>query len=94
MADHTAYPDWIDCRDLRAAEQAAGRGDDSSGVNGVWRSTLRLIDPEDDAPAAKVDAKAAAKAIAGGADILRVHDGGAIVQTARMADALWRLRQE
>ncbi len=30
------------------------------------------------------------KAIAQGADILRVHDVGPIVQTARMADALWR----
>ena len=30
------------------------------------------------------------KAIAGGADIVRVHDVGPIVQTARMADALWR----
>ncbi len=37
-------------------------------------------------------AAVAAKAIAGGADILRVHDGGPIVQTARMADALWRIR--
>ncbi|WP_324073641.1 MAG: SAM-dependent methyltransferase [Erythrobacter sp.] len=64
MADHTAYPDWIDCRDLRAAEQAAGRGDDSSGVNGVWRSTLRLIDPEDDIVAAKAAAKAAVAAAA------------------------------
>ncbi|WP_411869802.1 dihydropteroate synthase [Vulcanococcus limneticus] len=38
-------------------------------------------------------AAVATKAIAGGADILRVHDGGPIVQTARMADALWRLRR-
>jgi len=30
------------------------------------------------------------KAIASGADIVRVHDVGPIVQTARMADALWR----
>jgi len=36
-------------------------------------------------------AAVAAKAIAGGADILRAHDGGPIVQTARMADALWRI---
>lgn len=36
-------------------------------------------------------AAVAARAIAGGADILRVHDGGPIVQTARMADALWRI---
>ena len=31
-----------------------------------------------------------AQAIGMGADILRVHDVGPIVQTARMADALWR----
>jgi dihydropteroate synthase len=31
------------------------------------------------------------RAIAGGAAVLRVHDVGAIVQTARMADALWRM---
>ncbi len=30
------------------------------------------------------------QAIAAGADVLRVHDVGPIVQTARMADALWR----
>ncbi len=30
------------------------------------------------------------KAIAAGADLVRVHDVGPIVQTARMADALWR----
>ena len=30
------------------------------------------------------------KAIAAGADIVRVHDVGPIMQTARMADALWR----
>ena len=30
------------------------------------------------------------QAIAAGADLLRVHDVGPIVQTARMADALWR----
>jgi dihydropteroate synthase len=32
------------------------------------------------------------RAIAAGAAVLRVHDVGPIVQTARMADALWRLR--
>jgi SAM-dependent MidA family methyltransferase len=51
MADHSAYPDWIDCRALRAAEEAAGGGDDgdslTGGGPGVWRSKLRLIDPED-----------------------------------------------
>ncbi len=31
------------------------------------------------------------QAIAAGADVLRVHDVGPIVQTARMADALWRI---
>ncbi len=30
------------------------------------------------------------QAVAAGADVLRVHDVGPIVQTARMADALWR----
>lgn len=30
------------------------------------------------------------KAVAAGADLVRVHDVGAIVQTCRMADALWR----
>jgi dihydropteroate synthase len=30
------------------------------------------------------------KAVASGADLMRVHDVGAIVQTCRMADALWR----
>jgi dihydropteroate synthase len=34
-----------------------------------------------------------AKAVAGGADVVRVHDGRPIVQTARMADALWRRPQ-
>jgi dihydropteroate synthase len=32
------------------------------------------------------------RAIAAGAAVLRVHDVGPIVQTARMADALWRVR--
>jgi dihydropteroate synthase len=31
-----------------------------------------------------------ARAIAGGADLVRVHDVGPIAQTCRMADALWR----
>ena len=35
-------------------------------------------------------AAACCRAIASGADIVRVHDVGAIVQTCRMADALWR----
>ncbi|WP_353653148.1 SAM-dependent methyltransferase [Porphyrobacter sp. SLTP] len=49
MADDTAYPDWVDCRVLRAAEEAAGGGDQRAGLNGgaaVWRSALRLIDPK------------------------------------------------
>ena len=74
MADHTAYPDWIDCRDLRAAEETAGGRGDSAGLNGaggarVWKSALRLIDPEPDTEAAarseraaREDARAAAKA--------------------------------
>lgn len=54
MADHTAYPDWIDCRDLRAAEEAAGSGQRGAGLKEpgggarVWASALRLIDPEDE----------------------------------------------
>jgi SAM-dependent MidA family methyltransferase len=65
MADHTAYPDWIDCRDLRAAQEAAGGGDDRAGLNavGVWRSKLRLIDPaNDDDQSARAAAEAAARA--------------------------------
>jgi SAM-dependent MidA family methyltransferase len=68
MADHTAYPDWIDCRALRLAEEAAGRWDDATGLNaapGVWRPALRLIDPEDDKQEQarlKAGAAAAAKA--------------------------------
>lgn len=63
MADHTAYPDWIDCRDLRAAEQAAGGGDGSAGLTGgsarVWQGALRLIDHE---PESGADLRAAASA--------------------------------
>ncbi|WP_366067695.1 SAM-dependent methyltransferase [Erythrobacter sp.] len=74
MADNTAYPDWIDCRDLRAAQEAAGGRDGSAGLNGaggarVWKSALRLIDPQPDTAAAaraqrgaRDDARAAAKA--------------------------------
>jgi SAM-dependent MidA family methyltransferase len=66
MADDTAYPDWIDCRDLRAAEEAAGGGHDSAGLNdgtGVWRSALRLIDPAPEpAGAAPSSTEAAAQA--------------------------------
>jgi SAM-dependent MidA family methyltransferase len=54
MADDTAYPDRIDCRDLRAAQEAADGGGDGTGLSGggrVWRSALRLIDPEDGASA-------------------------------------------
>ena len=65
MADHTAYPDWIDCRDLRAAQEAAGGGDGSAGLNGgpgAWKSALRLIDPEPDHEAAARDDRAAREA--------------------------------
>ncbi|WP_017664354.1 class I SAM-dependent methyltransferase [Porphyrobacter sp. AAP82] len=66
MADHTAYPDWVDCRRLRAAPEAAGSGDGSAGLNGaggarVWTSALRLIDPE---PGLAADGRAAARAAA------------------------------
>jgi SAM-dependent MidA family methyltransferase len=71
MADHTAYPDWIDCRDLRAAEEAAGRGDGGTGLKAgaggsarVWKSALRLIDPEPDAGAPAVNPRDAARAAA------------------------------
>ena len=64
MADDSAYPDWIDCRDLRAAEEAARVGDAGTGLNdnepGVWKSTLRLIDPEPDIAG---DARAAARRV-------------------------------
>ncbi|WP_338029945.1 class I SAM-dependent methyltransferase [Erythrobacter colymbi] len=64
MADDTAYPDWIDCRDLRAAEEAAGGGYDSAGLSGgagVWRSALRLIDPSPE-PTTKASPSSAAAA--------------------------------
>jgi len=66
MADHTAYPDWIDCRALRAAEEAAGGGDQRTSLNddgpGVWRSKLRLIDPDDaPEPAALTEAETRAR---------------------------------
>jgi SAM-dependent MidA family methyltransferase len=66
MADHTAHPDWIDCRDLRRAEEAAGDGNDSNRLNGarVWRSALRLIDPETDETDAADEAAARAAAAA------------------------------
>jgi len=35
-------------------------------------------------------AAACCAAIAGGADIIRVHDGEAMVQVAKVADAIWR----
>jgi SAM-dependent MidA family methyltransferase len=67
MADHTAHYDWIDCRDLRAAPQAAvgGHGGGLTAAGGAaptGRSTLRLIDPanDDEDPAAR--ARAAAEA--------------------------------
>ncbi|NEQ43408.1 MAG: dihydropteroate synthase [Leptolyngbya sp. SIOISBB] len=37
-------------------------------------------------------AAACCAAIAGGADIIRVHDGDAMVQVAKVADAIWRQR--
>ncbi|MFY7744537.1 MAG: class I SAM-dependent methyltransferase [Erythrobacter sp.] len=66
MADNTAYPDWIDCRDLRAAEEAAGVGRDGAGLTdggaGVWRSRLRLIDPSPEPEVTAVNAREAARA--------------------------------
>jgi SAM-dependent MidA family methyltransferase len=63
MADHTAYPDWIDCRALRAQDEAAGGGGAGSGLNaaGAWRSALRLIDPAPE-PAPAPSAAAAREA--------------------------------
>jgi len=31
-----------------------------------------------------------ARCVAAGVDVVRVHDGAAIAQVTRMADALWR----
>jgi SAM-dependent MidA family methyltransferase len=85
MADNTAYPDWIDCRDLRAADEAAGGGDDCAGLKdgapggpGVWRSALRLIDPPpagqgDNGAAAQASARAAAEAAAAAAEQARLE---------------------
>lgn len=75
MADHTAYPDWIDCRDLRAAEEAAGHGHGhghrdggtglkpgAEGAARVWKGALRLIDPAPEAATPRDDSRTAAKA--------------------------------
>jgi SAM-dependent MidA family methyltransferase len=67
MADHTAHPDWVDCRALRAAQAAAGEWDARTRLNdgpGVWRPELRLFDPEDEEAAlarakAEIEARAA-----------------------------------
>jgi NADH dehydrogenase [ubiquinone] 1 alpha subcomplex assembly factor 7 len=84
MADHTAYPDWVDCRALRAAEAAAGDGDDRSGLiggKGVWRSALRLIDP---VPEPEVDAAAQAAA-ARAAEAARAKAATEAAEQARLA---------
>ena len=63
MADYTAYPDWIDCRALRVAEETAGRGDNRASLTraSLTRGGLRLIDPEDTTAAeAATEAKRAA----------------------------------
>ncbi|GIX21126.1 MAG: hypothetical protein KatS3mg120_2802 [Erythrobacter sp.] len=65
MADHSADPDWIDCRALRAAQQAADGGPAGARLNEgarAWRSALRLIDPPAETPAAPVPAPAAREA--------------------------------
>ena len=55
MADYTAYPDWIDCRALRAAEEAAG---ERGRAPSLTRTGLRLIDPDvDDAAEAAAEAE-------------------------------------
>ena len=101
MADHTAYPDWIDCRALRLAEEAAGRWDDATGLNaapGVWRPALRLIDPEDDKEEQarlKAEAAAAAKAEAAArAAAEKAAREQAIAEAKAKAEAEARARAE
>lgn len=101
MADHTAYPDWIDCRALRLAEEAAGRWDDATGLNaapGVWRPALRLIDPENDKEEQarlKAEAAAAAKAEAAArAAAEKAAREQAIAEAKAKAEAEARARAE
>ncbi|MFN3864679.1 MAG: class I SAM-dependent methyltransferase [Erythrobacter sp.] len=103
MADHTAYPDWIDCRALRPAEEAAGGGDDAASLKrGAWRPALRLIDPEDDTQqqarrkakaAAEVKARAAAEAQARAEAAARAK-AAAEEQARAQAEARERARAE
>jgi dihydropteroate synthase len=60
----------------------------------VGPSRKRFIGAVLDQPRAKAriwgTAAVVAKCVAAGADVVRVHDGRPMVDTARMADALWR----
>ena len=60
----------------------------------VGPSRKRFIGAVLDEPRAKArlwgTAAVVARCVAAGVDVVRVHDGGAIAQVARMADALWR----
>lgn len=49
-----------------------------------------LLDQKDPQQRVWGTAAACSSAIAGGADILRVHDGAEMAQVARVADAIWR----
>ena len=60
----------------------------------VGPSRKRFIGAVLDEPRAKArlwgTAAVVAQCVSAGVDVVRVHDGGPIVQVARMADALWR----
>jgi len=60
----------------------------------VGPSRKRFIGAVLDEPRAKArlwgTAAVVAHCVSAGVDVVRVHDGGAIVQVTRMSDALWR----
>ena len=60
----------------------------------VGPSRKRFIGAVLEEPRAKArlwgTAAVVAQCVSVGVDVVRVHDGGPIVQVARMADALWR----
>ncbi|WP_197425914.1 SAM-dependent methyltransferase [Caulobacter sp. CCH4-E1] len=96
MADDTAYPDWIDCRDLRAAQEAAGGGDAGAGLNGarVWKSALRLIDPEPGTQAAARDERAARAAAKARAEAAAREQAEALARVKAQAEERARLARE
>jgi dihydropteroate synthase len=51
-----------------------------------------LLDQPDPKERVWGTAAACCAAIAGGADILRIHDGQAMVEVTKVADAIWRQR--